>query len=202
MARGRRRPAGVLGRERQVRRRPAPRHRHRSRGCALDPSALCGRGVVRWIGADARPDRDDRDAGRLQSLVDPPRLAASPQGRDGRRRGFDRGSRLVRGGRARDPIRPSRGSRRGERDLRRSTELASVAECSQPSPGTRGAARTQSTDRAAGLAPGGRAASSRSGSRSYAGPGARACAGRTRAGACERGSDGSGGYRRGCSRAL
>ena len=103
-------------------------------GAPLDSAPASGRGVVRRPGADARPDRDDRDHGRLQGLADAPRLAARPQGRVGRRGASDRRSGSDRGGGARDAVRPPRHPGRRRRDVRRPTRLLPSRSAPNPPP--------------------------------------------------------------------
>ena len=193
MARGRQRATRLFGRCRQVRCRPAPRHRHCTGRRARRAGTGVGRGVLRGAGAHAWPHRDDRDDGRVQGIAHAPRDVARPQRRNGRRRRPHRRTGPLRRGGARRPLPPSRYSGRRGR-VRRPTRLASAAECPQPSAGTRGAARASSSARvvtaascgAAGAAPGcacARARPTSAGSR-----GARAIARRARA--CRRDADG------------
>ncbi len=134
-------PPGVLGRGGQVRRGPASWNRHRGRVCGCDPCSGHRRGDLRRPGADARPHRDDL-GGRAQGVAHSPRHASGQSRRSSERRRSDRCSRDLGRPRARRSVRPSGGQSRRRRDIRGPARPASAAECTQPSAGTRGAART------------------------------------------------------------
>jgi hypothetical protein len=152
VARRRPRAARVLGRGRQVRGRPASRDRRRPRRCSRRSCAGIRRRHLRRPGSNERTHGDDRDRGRLQGVAHASRHAPREARRapDGGRR--DRRRRPVGRARARRVVRPPRDQARLRRRLRRSPHPASAARCPQPSPGTRGAARTCTTARAGGAA--------------------------------------------------
>ena len=131
---------------RQVRRRSASWDRHRRGRGRLHPRARSRRGVVRRPGSDVRAHGHDRHRRRIQSVAHASGNPERPQGRHRRRGRPDRGPRAVGRCRARGSVRPSRHSGRRGR-LRRPTRPAPAAECPQPSPGTRGAARPGSLTR-------------------------------------------------------
>jgi hypothetical protein len=172
VARRRPRAARVLGRRRQVRGRPASRDRRRPRRCCRRARARIRRRHLRRPGSNERTHGDDCDRGRLQGVAHASRHASREErrARDGRR--ADRRRRPVGRDRARRAVRPPRDQAGLRRRLRRSPHPASAARCPQPSPGTRGAARTCTTTRPGGAA--GRCEPSRSsssGSRSATGGG-------------------------------
>ena len=139
----RRRAARVLGQRRHLRGRAASGHRHRPRSLVCDTSAGFRRGRICRTGAGERADGDHCDR-RLQDVPhssgDPPRPAGCQCGGGRcRRRAWP-----VRRGGVRPPVRSSRCPGRRERELRRPTRTATASKCCQPSPGSRGAARTSS----------------------------------------------------------
>jgi hypothetical protein len=142
----RRRPPGVLGRQRQIRGRSTPGNRHRARGSEQRPGSGVRRDHIRRRGADLRPDRDDRGR-RPQGFAHPSRSTPGQAWPVRRRRRADRCLGHVRRARARGAVRPSRDpARRGGR-VRRPTRTASAAKCAQPSACAGGSVPTRSAGR-------------------------------------------------------
>ena len=143
LAGGRRRAARVLGRRRQVRRGPAPRHRRRAGRGAVGACARRRGGDLRRLRSDARAHRDDPRGGRASCIAHAPRLSPREEGCPRGRGRSDRPGRPIWGTGALCSLRaPGRPRRR--RSLRGPAVPAPVAECLPPSPGIRAAARTSS----------------------------------------------------------
>ena len=202
LARGWSRPSRVRPWRQPVRRRSAPRDRHRSGRRRCGPCACVRRRDLCGAGSDARTHGHHHDGRRSQGIANPPR-AASREARKARDRGgADRRPGTIRRARALRPVRPPRDSRRGGGDVRGPTFAAPAAGCPIPSAGTRGAARTCSGARSgaafdvAGTA--GRVASA--GTHSRTATGSLLCSGREHTFVCARGegpSSAGGGGRRG-----
>jgi hypothetical protein len=133
----------LLRRGRQVHGRAASRDRHRARRRSRGSSSGERRGDVRRHGADTRADRHHHDVRRAPGFAHPPRPAGREEGRSCLRGRCRLGAWSFGRARARGSVRPPRcPSRRGH--VRRSALSASVAGYDEPSPGSRGAARTSS----------------------------------------------------------
>jgi hypothetical protein len=159
VASGRTRPAALLARVRPVRRRTAPRCRHRRRG-RVDRASAGGRNrLIRGRGPERRAHRDDRHDRWLLGHVAAARLGRRRPRRRRRRGRCDRGGRRQRG---RGHDRPARAPRRaphGRRArIRRSAHPAAAA------PGRPGRA-------AGGAGPGACACSARAAARAGAASG-------------------------------
>jgi hypothetical protein len=149
---GRRRcPPRLLRQQRHVRRRSAPRRRHRHRRHRCGPRADRGRGHVRGAAPHERAHRHDC-LRRYQGVLDAPRCAARAAWRHRLGAGRHRRRRPDRRSRACGPVRAPRCPRGLERDLRRPAHAPSASRRSLPSLGARDAARTTVGFRA--LAPG------------------------------------------------
>ncbi len=142
LARGWSRPSRVRSWRQPVRRRTAPRDRHRPGRRRCCPCSRVRRRHLCRAGSDARAHRHHHDGRRPQGIAHPPR-AAPRQARAARDRGgADRRRGTIRPAGARRPVRPPRDSRGGGGHVRRSALAAPAAGCPIPSAGTRGAART------------------------------------------------------------
>ena len=145
---GRRRSAPRLLREwRCVCRRSAPGYGRRRRGLFRCPGSGRRRGDIRRVGGHERHDGDHLLRG-VQGVADALGSAPRPPGGARRRRGRRRRARAERGGRARDPLRPSRRPSRLRRRIRRSALTPSASRRPPASTCARGAARTTASRRA------------------------------------------------------
>ena len=193
LARGWSRPSRVRPWRQPVRRRSAPRDRHRSGRRRFGPCACVRRGHFCGAGSDARAHGHHCDGRWPQGFADAPRPPPCEARGARYRGGADRRPRTIRRAGALPPVRPPRDPRRGGGDVRGSTFAAPAAGCPIPSAGTRGAARTCSrTCSASGphaavdvASTAGRG--SAAGTRSRTAAGSLLCSGAERASVCARG---------------